>query len=270
MFHAKNYVLAESLEEAWQLNQKRTNKILGGMAWMKMSKQNYQSVIDLSALHLDQIEEQEDAFSIGCMVSLHTMETDSRLDTYFHGAIRESVRHIVGVQFRNCATVGGSIFGRFGFSDVLTCFMALDAQVELYKGGILPLRQFASMPYDNDILVRILLPKKGKLVSYQSMRNTATDFPVLAVAASFDPQDGWLICVGARPGKAAAVVCQEPHFSSPDDNQAEQLASFVQGQVSFGSNMRASAAYRSHLCKVLVKRAVKEIAAQSSEKRESL
>lgn len=97
------------------------------MAWMKMSKQNYQSVIDLSALHLDQIEEQEDAFSIGCMVSLHTMETDSRLDTYFHGAIRESVRHIVGVQFRNCATVGGSIFGRFGFSDVLTCFMALDA-----------------------------------------------------------------------------------------------------------------------------------------------
>ena len=34
------------------------------------------------------------------------------------------------------ATVGGSIWGRFGFSDVLTVFLAMDSYVELYKGGI--------------------------------------------------------------------------------------------------------------------------------------
>ena len=43
-----------------------------------------------------------------------------RDSAYTAGAVREAVRHIVGVQFRNCATVGGSIYGRFGFSDVLT------------------------------------------------------------------------------------------------------------------------------------------------------
>lgn len=252
MFHAKNYVLAESLEEAWQLNQKRTNKILGGMAWMKMGKQNYQTVIDLAALHLDQIEEHEDSFSVGCMVSLHALETDRRLEDYFHGAMRECVRHIVGVQFRNCATVGGSIFGRFGFSDVLTCFAALDAQVELYKGGILPICQFVSMPYDNDILVRVILPKKDRLVSYQSMRNTATDFPVLAVAVSFDKKDGWTVSVGARPGKAMAFVCPDADSACLD-------------HIPFGTNMRASAEYRRHLCGVLVKRAVKQIQTAASE-----
>lgn len=51
------------------------------------------------------------------------------------GAVRESLRHIVGVQFRNLATVGGSIFGRFGFSDVLTMFLALDSW-----GGAVPWR----------------------------------------------------------------------------------------------------------------------------------
>ena len=38
----------------------------------------------------------------------------------------KSLRHIVGVQFRNCATIGGSIWGRYGFSDVLTMFLAMD------------------------------------------------------------------------------------------------------------------------------------------------
>lgn len=263
MFHAKNYVLAESLEEAWQLNQKRTNKILGGMAWMKMGRQNYQTVIDLSTLSLNQIEEEEDVFSIGCMVTLHDLETNKLLEQYFQGAIRECVRHIVGIQFRNCATVGGSIFGRFGFSDVLTCFMALDAKVELYKGGILPIRQFASMPYDNDILVRILLPKKGRHISYQSMRNTATDFPVLSVAVSFENQDGWLICVGARPGKAVCFSETKLKRDTLKDDEVKQLAAAVSDYISFGSNMRASAEYRRHLCKILVKRAIHEIVQKS-------
>ena len=52
----------------------------------------------------------------------------------FNGAFKEALRHIVGVQFRNTATVGGSVFPRYGFSDVLTVFASVDTYVELYKG----------------------------------------------------------------------------------------------------------------------------------------
>ena len=36
MMTIREYKRAESLEEAWQLNQKKPNRILGGMIWLKM------------------------------------------------------------------------------------------------------------------------------------------------------------------------------------------------------------------------------------------
>ena len=159
MMTIREYKRAESLEEAWQLNQKKPNRILGGMIWLKMETINVGTAIDLSGLGLDTIEENEEGFSIGAMVTLRQLEQHPGLAAYTHGAMREAVRHIVGVQLRNLATVGGSIYSRFGFSDVLTMFLAMDCDVELYKGGILPLQEYAHRPYDRDILVRLIVKK---------------------------------------------------------------------------------------------------------------
>ena len=113
------------------------------MIWLKMENINVGTAIDLSGLGLDKIEETAEDFSIGAMVPLRQIELHEGLNAYTEGAVRESVRHIVGVQLRNLATVGGSIYSRFGFSDVLTMFLALNASVELYKGGIVPLSEYA-------------------------------------------------------------------------------------------------------------------------------
>ena len=64
----------------------------------------------------------ETEFRIGAIASLRALELHEGLAAYTNGAMRESVRHIVGVQLRNLATVGGSLYSRFGFSDVLTMF----------------------------------------------------------------------------------------------------------------------------------------------------
>ena len=160
MLNIREYVKVQSLEEAYELNQKRTNKVIGGMLWMKMGSRNIQKAIDLSGLGLDKIEETEEEFRIGCMTTLRDLELHPGLEAYTGGAMKESLRHIVGVQFRNLATVGGSIFGRFGFSDVLTLFLGLDTDVELYKGGIVPLSEFAWSKRDNDILVGLIVKKR--------------------------------------------------------------------------------------------------------------
>ena len=110
------------------------------------------------------------------------------------------MRHIVGVQFRNMATVGGSVFGRYGFSDVLTFLMAAGAEVELYKRGRLSVEEFAYLPYDNDILTYVIVPKRPVRAAYLSQRNTKTDFPVLACCVT--EIEGEIRCVvGARPMK---------------------------------------------------------------------
>ena len=48
MIKIRELVKVESLEEAWELNQKRTNKILGGMLWLRLGNRNVQKAIDLS------------------------------------------------------------------------------------------------------------------------------------------------------------------------------------------------------------------------------
>ena len=68
MLKIKQYVKAESLEQAYELNQKKTNRIVGGMLWLKMSTAQIQTAIDLSGLGLDQIEETEDAWKVGAAV----------------------------------------------------------------------------------------------------------------------------------------------------------------------------------------------------------
>lgn len=259
LFHAKNYRKVESLEEAYELNQKKLNAIIGGMLWLKMSRRNIQTAIDLSGLGLDQIEEDAEEFRLGCMCTLRQLEKHEGLNKYFDGAMKECTRHIVGTQFRNSATVGGSIFGRFGFSDILTCLLSLDTYVELYHAGVVALSEFVQMPRDNDVLVRIIIKKDGREAAYQSHREAATDFPVIACAVA-RKEDMWYVSVGARPGKAKLVVRQK---------QVEDAGAFAKEVISeytFSSNMRGSETYRRHLAEVYTKRAVENILAKSGEK----
>ena len=48
MFTAKEYMRAESLEQAWSLNQKKSSAVLGGMMWLKMGNGRKGTIIDLS------------------------------------------------------------------------------------------------------------------------------------------------------------------------------------------------------------------------------
>lgn len=259
MITIQKYIRAQSLEDAWQLNQSKRNRILGGMLWMRLGSGSVNTAIDLSDLHLNTIEETADEFSIGAMATLRDLEVHEGLNDYSCGAVKKAVKDIVGVQFRNMATVGGSIWGRFGFSDVLTVFLAMDTYVELYKGGIIPLETFAAMKMDNDILVRIIVKKTPGKTTYTSLRNQSTDFPVLALAIScLDGQ--YKLSVGAKPSRATVYRDEKGILAGGITAQsAKDFAKYAGEVVPTGSNMRGSSAYRSHLVKVLTERSLQEL-----------
>ena len=255
MLTIKQYVKAQSLEEAYELNQKKNNVVLGGMLWLKMGRGSVNTAIDLSGLGLDRIEETEEEYCLGAMVSLRALETHPGLNELTQGAAAESVRHIVGVQFRNLATVGGSVYGRFGFSDVLTLLLALDARVVLYHAGEMPLAEFAALPrQQKDILTHVILPKAPRRVVYLSQRNISTDFPVLTCALS--RREGEYTCViGARP-MAAQVYRDEKGIlaGGVTGESARAFVADVTERARFSSNLRGSAGYRREICQVLVRR----------------
>ena len=253
MITIQKYVRAQSLEEAWQLNQRGRNRIVGGMLWLRLGRGSVGTAIDLSGLGLDKIEETETEFSIGSMATLRQLEQHQGLNVYSCGAVKNAVKDIVGVQFRNMATIGGSIWGRFGFSDVLTVFLAMDCCVELYKGGIVPLEQFTNMKKDNDILVRVIVKKAPGRIVYTAMRNQRTDFPVITCALSNIGGETKAV-IGARPAKA--MVIRDEKGLMPD---GKAFAAYVAEKTPTDSNIRGSAAYRTHLVRVLVERAAKEL-----------
>lgn len=264
MHTIRNYVMAESLEQAWELNQKgRNNVIIGGNLWLKMGSRNILNAIDLSGLGLDKIEEDEEGFRIGCIVTLHDIEVHERLNQEFQDLFKEAVRHIVGVQFRNCATVGGSIFPKLGFSDVLTAFLACDTQVVLYKKGEVPLREFIYMPTDNDILTHLYIKKDGRKTAYESFRMTETDFPTLTCAVA-KVGNHYETVLGARP-KHAEVVTDEALEDAFSREKVEDYAKRVMGRLQYGSNIRGSEKYRKQLTKVLIGRCISRLTEEETK-----
>lgn len=259
MITIQNYIRPQTLEEAWNLNQKRRNRIVGGMLWMKMGKGSVATAIDLSDLGLDTITETEDAFSIGAMVTLRQLEQHKELNDYANGAVAKAVKDIVGVQFRNLATVGGSLWGRFGFSDVLTVFLAMDSYVELYKRGIVPLEEFAEMKHDRDILVRLIIKKRPGRFTYSAMRIQRTDFPVIAAAASC-LEGEYRAVIGARPMRGMLIRDEKGLLSKGiTEDSAAKFAEFAAENAPTGGNSRGSAAYRTHLIQVLTQRNLMEL-----------
>lgn len=249
--HIMQYISAQDLQSAWEANQKKGSVILGGCCWLRLSQQrNYRQAVDISALGLDTIEERDHEFVLGAMVTLRQIELSAPLNDDTQGAWKEAVRHIVGTQFRNLATIGGSVCGRFGFSDILTLLMALDAAVVLYKGGRMAIKDFAEVGAGQDILTHVIIPKKTRRTDYASLRLNTTDFPIIACAVAVT--DTAVYCaIGARPLRAQVQVVPKADVVAKG---IEATAQALAEGVSYGDNTRGSAEYRHDMAIVLCKR----------------
>ena len=95
-------------------------------------------------------------------------------------------------------------------------------------------------------------------MAYRAVRIARTDFPVLTCAAS--RLDGKVrLCVGARPGKAMVLDLTEAAAGGLTPDTVKSLAEEAAKQILTGSNSRGSAAYRSHLVRVLAERTLSQV-----------
>ena len=255
------YVQPNTIEEAYQLAANDSATIVGGLLWLRLMKKNHIScAVDCSKLGLDHIEQTSEGIRIGAYASLRAIETSIVLNKYSHGAFASCTKNIVGVQFRNLATMGGSIAGRFGFSDLICVGMSLGMEAEYYHNGRINLEKLMQNGNEikRDILTHVWLPDDEVLAcAYVAHRNTATDFPVLNVCVTVR-RNGAVCTVGARPGRAVNVRLPDD-FMYEDASARESFAQDVSQILSFGSNGKASADYRKAICAVLVRRALEAV-----------
>ena len=262
MLRFDQYVRTKPAQEAYDLLQEnRLATVIGGMMWLRLSDRTIPVGIDLSACGLDGIEETDDAFVIGAMVTLGELENHEAFRRMTRGVFTDGVHDIVGTQFRNLATVGGSAYARMGFSDIVTALLPLDTWVEFTGAGLMRFSDFVNGGAARDVLERVIVRKHDYRASFQCLRNSATDFSTLnACAALWEGQ--WHLAVGARPKKAKFLEGDD--LGLPAEFTAGQLEAACQRarDLNYGTDRRASAAYRAELAQVLSRRAIETAAAQ--------
>jgi len=256
-----DYAFPKTLEEAYDiLTDRKSNTILGGCAFLRLGSKRIGTAVDLSKLGLDFIRENCEWIEIGAMATFRDIEVNPILIKYFDGILPQSVSNIIGVQFRNIVTVGGTVYSQYGFSDLITALLALDTEVVLYKKGQMTLKDFLEENLDRDILIKIMIPKTERSAVFKMMRNSQSDYAILnAAVSSF--QDEWKIVVGARPQRAKIAEEASKYLSSSQKTEEDiaYAAELAAKELSFGTNIRASKEYREHISKVLIKRAVQEV-----------
>lgn len=196
MYRVKEYVCPQTVEEcARLLRENKRSRLIGGNLFLRMTSIEIPLAIDLSGCGLDYIVQDESGLiRLGAMCSLHALETSPILQDYAGGIISRSAGEIIGVQFRNLATVGASVASKYGFSDVITPLLACGARVRLHEQGELSLEEFLRAP-----------PQAGCADgdhSAQGGRNgRLLQFPRLH-RGFFHPE-----CGGVAPGEYLAAGC---------------------------------------------------------------
>lgn len=257
------FVRAASLDEAYTLIHEQRGFPIGGGAWSRLNARRVDLAVDLSALGLRFIRKNGYTIEIGAMTTARDIETSGELQAAFGRLFSDTVAHIVGVQMKNIVTVGGTVAGRYGFSDLNTTLLAAGAQVVLYNEGTVDFAEFLSSRSNGPFLIeKILIPAAGLSGAFTTVRTTVNDFPILN-AAAVHSESVWRIAVGARPGAARLAVEAARILGpgiSPDTALIGKAAAHAASELSFGSDVRGSGEYRTAVCSTLVKRAIQEAA----------
>ncbi len=260
------YTRPTNMDEARSLIVEKRGMPIGGGAWLHMAARKADLAVDLSNLGLRYIIDAGDAIEIGAMATARDIETSLFLMAGFGNLFRDAMSHIVGVQLRNVITAGGTVAGKYGFSDLLTVLSALNASLHFYGAGEASVPEFLAAPRETPFLLEKIRIRKGARAAFQSLRATNNDFAILNACAAF--ADGsWRLGVGARPqaarlSEAAAAVLGGDADPSPE--KAALAGEAAASELSFGEDTRGSSRYRRSLCAVLVRRAVLAVAAEAS------
>lgn len=254
-----SYARPKTMDEAYSLIVEQRGLPVAGGAWTQMTVKKAALAVDLSDLNLRYIRDAGDTIEIGAMTTARDVEISALLATEFGGLFKDATSHIVGVQLRNVVTAGGAIAGRYGFSDLITTLVALNAFLRFHNGGKIDLSTFLATPREPFLLEKIIVAK-GARAAFKSLRQTRNDFAVLNACAAF--ADGvWRVAVGARPAAARLSLAASELLGGEGRPSAEvtgRAGAAAAAELSFGEDTRGSAGYRSAICPVLVKRAIAE------------
>ena len=255
---ANSYVSVGSWQEAYKLlKASPKNKIIGGGLWLKKGNAEVDTLIDLSRLNLNKIEDKGDYIEIGSMVSQRQFETSPLIKSLGNGVISEATSQIMGPAFRNIATVGSSIYGKYGFSDLITVLLGFDVTLQFYPKATMSLDEYLAKPgfYDG-LLTHIRIAKKECKAFFKKVKATSLDYPILNICIT--KGDKYKVVVGSRPLVAISLEKTNEYLNNGGDD-FKKASEIAVEELKVGDSVFAKGEYRKQLAKVYVERGLMEV-----------
>jgi carbon-monoxide dehydrogenase medium subunit len=265
---AFDYVRAGSAEEAISLIGEHGDeaKFLAGghslLPLMKLRLAQPTVLVDIGRLSdLSYIRDAGDHVAIGALTRHMDVENSDVLQQHVP-LLAHAASHVGDPQVRHRGTIGGSLAHADPASDLPATTLALGATYvaqgpdgtreiaasDFYEGFLT-----SSLAAD-EMLTEIRVPKMGDAGwGFQKFNRRAQDWAIVGVAAwRRNGESGVaLVNMGSTPVLAASVSSALSQGASIED-AAEQAAAEAEPQA----DLNASVEYRTHLAKVLVKRAL--------------
>lgn len=267
---AFDYKRASSAEEAISLIAQAGDEakfLAGGHSLLPLMKLRLAApslLIDIGRVSdLSYVRESGDHIAIGALTR-HTEVENSPVLLQHVPLLAHAASHVGDPQVRHRGTIGGSIAHADAASDLPATTLALGATyvvqgpngrrtiaaTDFYTG-------FLENAMDADeMLVEIQVPKmNGAGWSFQKFNRRAQDWAIVGVAAWRRGTDSGvaLVNMGSTPILASSVASAIKSGASVAD-AAQQAAAEADPQ----GDLNASVEYRTHLAKVLVRRALEE------------
>ena len=251
---AKSFQRVSSFEEAYKLvKESPRNKIVAGGLWLKKGNADVDTLIDLSLLGLDKIEDKKDYVEVGAMVSQRQFEKSELVPQM----ARDAVKSIMGPAFREIATIGGSVYGKFGFSDVVTGLLGYKVDLVFYPENVISLKEYVKKPgFFDGILTHIRIYKEQLKGFFKKVEITALDYPILNVAVTKGKE--YRVVVGSRP--LVALRCEKAEaYLNDGGKDFAKAAELAVEELKFGDSIATKGEYRQQLALTYVRRGLEEV-----------
>lgn len=270
----KEVLKPAGLEEALDLLRERGDQarlLGGGIELVRHFPSQVSSLIDLSTLPLNYVKESGGSLAIGATTTLREILENPLATGYLGGVIAGMLRQVASPLLRNLATVGGALVSANPWSDVITLFLGLDAQVTLFNGKkrTIPLLELypTGRRLQGAILTDVVLPASapGSAAFFHKFSRTGFDVAVLNCACFVQMGDGRCvqarIVAGGTPQLAKRLPLPEQALIGAEltEPTIDQVAQAASDSADVREDRRASAEYRKQLVYVGVKRCLRQI-----------
>jgi len=248
--------------------------LAGGQSLLPLMKLRFAAptvLIDLGRVtELSYVRDEGTYVAIGALTRHHDVATSELLLTDIP-LLAHTAEAVGDPQIRHRGTIGGSVAHADAAADLPATLLALDATfVVRGESGtrLVPAAEFFKGIFETalepgELLTEIQVPKPAVPAawSFQKFNKRAIDFAMVGVAVQGTGGPGTgvaLINMGSTPLRATAVESALASGASVAD-----AAALAAEGTNAGSDIHASKAYREHLARVLVRRALEEASAKA-------